>query len=368
MKILFFGHYDRDYARNSIIRTGLLIHKVELIECNISKRCKLWKRPLLLIYRFLKLKCFDFDYIFLPEVNQDTVFLAKLISILFGKKIIFDIFFSLYDSIVKDRKLIKAGSLKAMFYHALDRWSLKLSDIILCDTREHMKYYIQEFWIHKKNIFPLYVGAENNIYYPEEKKSEREDNDKKKFKVLFWGKFIPLHGVDFIIEAAGLLRDNQDIIFQLLGRGQTLPQSKRKVAEMKLHNVQFLPFVKQDVLRQYIAEADLCLGIFGKSDKANRVIPHKVYQALAMKKPVITADTPAIKEVFCSGKHLFTCNRDNPRALAEIIVDLKRNRAKALSAAANGYRLFLERFTPERIGADMLKILKGLDMVNNSHN
>ena len=50
-------------------------------------------------------------------------------------------------------------------------------------------------------------------------------------------------------------------------------------------------------LVSWISRADLCLGIFGTSEKAASVIPNKVYQVVAAGRPVVTRDSPAIREL-----------------------------------------------------------------------
>jgi glycosyltransferase involved in cell wall biosynthesis len=65
---------------------------------------------------------------------------------------------------------------------------------------------------------------------------------------------------------------------------------------LELQNVEFIEFLEQKELTQYIHHADICLGIFGETEKAKRVIPNKVYEAMAMKKPVITGNSPAARE------------------------------------------------------------------------
>ena len=44
-----------------------------------------------------------------------------------------------------------------------------------------------------------------------------------------------------------------------------------------------------------IASATLCLGVFGTTDKARRVVPNKVFECVAVGRPVVTGDTPAIR-------------------------------------------------------------------------
>ena len=44
-----------------------------------------------------------------------------------------------------------------------------------------------------------------------------------------------------------------------------------------------------------IRAASLCLGIFGTTPKAGRVVPFKVFEYMALRRPVVTGDTPAAR-------------------------------------------------------------------------
>ncbi len=41
MKICYFGAYDRAYARNFVLRRGLELNHVQVIECHIPVKTKL---------------------------------------------------------------------------------------------------------------------------------------------------------------------------------------------------------------------------------------------------------------------------------------------------------------------------------------
>ena len=155
--------------------------------------------------------------------------------------------------------------------------------------------------------------------------------------VLFWGKGIPLQGVEYIKQARELLKREHTIVFRIIGE----------------------PPVAYEALPAIIRTADICLGIFGDTDKAARVIPNKVYEAIAMKKPVISADTPAIRELFTDRENILLCKRADAQSLADSILELAGDAALRQHIAEGGYRLYQEHATPNKIGSQLLRALHG---------
>jgi glycosyltransferase involved in cell wall biosynthesis len=175
--------------------------------------------------------------------------------------------------------------------------------------------------------------------------------------VLFWGNYIPLHGVETILRATFLLRAHSDICIELIGDGQTYNAVTDLAGEWGLPATTFRPRMPQSQLPAAIAQADICLGIFGDTAKAKRVVPNKVYQALAMGQPVITGDSPALREFFLPGQHLCTVPMADGAALAEVILEMHQERDRRDLVAKAGHQRYLEAFTPERIGERVLDVL-----------
>lgn len=98
----------------------------------------------------------------------------------------------------------------------------------------------------------------------------------------------------------------------------------------------WLPWVDYERLPALIARVDLCLGIFGGSDKASRVIPNKVFQCLAMGKPVVTRSGPAVDALAAHyPQTLVTVPPEDPQALARAVRNALAN-PDALSALPEG--------------------------------
>jgi glycosyltransferase involved in cell wall biosynthesis len=177
--------------------------------------------------------------------------------------------------------------------------------------------------------------------------------------VLFFGSFLPLHGVDCILEAANIIsRKEPSIQFKFIGSGQTLLLAKDLASKLGLSNVLFEDWLPMNELPNRIASSDICLGIFGRTEKAGRVVPHKIFQAMGMRKPVITGRTPAVEEFFSHRENIFLIQELRSDLLAQAILELKRDEDLREGIAERGYQLVSQKFSPEAIGRTLIKILE----------
>lgn len=350
MKALFFGIYNKNdpvNARTRILLEGLKKRGWEVEECNtaVSSFERFW----FLLKEYRKVGK-DYDVMFLAYAGAQTVsVLAKILS---KKKIVADPIISLYDTMVFDRKKVFRFGLKAAYYYALDWLTCRLCDVIIMDTDANADYFCRTFKTPISKFRRLFIGTEEKIMRPAD---DVKCGDK--FLVHFHGFFIPLHGVEHIVKAAKLL-EPENIEFNIVGRGQTYRQVRKISDELGVKNVNFMDPVSYDKIPDYMRKADVVLGIFGNTGKTSRVIPNKVYDAAAMGKAVLTADTPAIRELFSDGENCLLCQPADPEDIAAKIRILKNNPDLLKKISAGGYKLFQEKLKPEIIVAEFENILR----------
>ena len=118
---------------------------------------------------------------------------------------------------------------------------------------------------------------------------------------------------------------------------------KEQITIHKLKNICLIDWIQYEELAQKMKEADLLLGIFGTSEKATHVVPNKVFQALAMKKPILTSDTPAIREVFTPDEHIFI-SQSNPVQIADKIQHIYESEKMRISMAEKGYNYYNQNY------------------------
>jgi len=375
MKVCYFGAYEVEKdPRNTVIIKGLKKNGIEVKECNIpiwseirsgykSKPgiLKIIKFTPKLLLTYLKLfkkyiRIGGYDVMIVGFPGHFDMPLAKLLTTVSKTPLIFDAFISLYETFVTDREFVAKNSLKATLLNILDKYSCKFADIVLVDTDQHINYFYKEFGIGKKEFRRIFVGADEDIFYP-----RNTAENSKNFLILFYGTFIPLHGIDYIVKAAKLLETREDIKFQIIGTGQTSQHIEQLSKELEVKNISFVKnWVPYRDLPMWIARADICLGIFGSSQKAKLVIPTKVFQILAMKKPIITGDSPAAREVLTDRENAVLCRMADAEALAESVLLLKQNKKLREKIAENGYELFKGEFSLEAIGIEVRRILEEL--------
>lgn len=348
-KVCLFGIYDPGYSRNRVLTQGFTAHGWEVDHCRIdpktekgiSKYWKLWKLG-------REQRKNNYDLVIMAYPSQPITWLGRLI---FGPNIVFDAFLSMYDSNVFDRKLYGKYSIWALRDYFFDWISVKISRFTLLDTDNHIDYYAKQFHLPKEKFLRVLVGTDG-IFEPREKKTNLD-----KFVVHFHGTYIPLQGIEYIIKAADLVKNKKNIVFNVIGTGQTYKECRALADELKIQNINFINKVPIEVLADYIAESDICLGIFGTTEKTMRVIPNKVFEGAAAGKALITADTPGIREVFTDNKDMVFCKISDEKSLAEKILMLEKDPALRKRIAEGARKTFLETSTPEKIVGKLIRDL-----------
>lgn len=353
MKITFFGAYDPAYPRNSVIRKGLRLNGADIKECRAPMNLKFWARYPSLFFR----RHGRPDYLFVPEFCQKDMPLAALLGRLSAAKVIFDPLAARFETKIVDWGWKSTDSPAAWWNARIDRAAFASAGLILADTAAHKNYYCENYGVSPDKIEVLPIGYDDDLFKPRETAAGAAAAARAgRFEVLFFGSFLPLHGADVIAEAAGIVAaKDPSIRFTLIGAGRTFEAVRAKAAGLK--NIEFLGRRPPGRLPGLIDAADLCLGIFGRTDKARRVVPHKVFQSLGMRKALITARTPAAEEFFEHKRDLFFCDEPLAESLAAAVMTLKDDAALRERIAAGGYGLVKESYTPQAIGRRLLEII-----------
>lgn len=371
MKLVLWGTYDKGKPRVRILLRGLRENGIEVIECHaniwqgVEDKFTLknsWKFVSILWIWLTSYPKLIFKYLYLPKHDAVLVgYMGHLDTIIIwpfaklrGVPLVWDAFLSIFNTIVEDRKLIGGLNPLAYFIYITEWLSCHVSDLILLDTNAHIKYFCKLYNLSPQKFFRIFVGVENEKFSPN-KNFDFTYHSPKTLKILFYGQFIPLHGIEHIISCAQIL-EKQNIEFTLIGDGQEKEKIKKMLMIHPLAKLNWISWVPYESLSKWICEADICLGIFGISEKASLVIPNKVFQVLACGKPLITRESPAIREIISPEMPgICLIPPADPNRMAEAILKMSKT-LKSYSLSPLHQNL-LKTLTPKAIGKSLESVI-----------
>lgn len=261
---------------------------------------------------------------------------------------------SLSETLVEDRRVFAPGSLRARALARLDRATFAAADLVLADTAAHAAYFA-ELGAAPARVAPWHFGVE-----PEFAPAPPAVPVVAR-RVLFYGRCLPLHGLETIIAASARLGDRAE--FVLIGGGPERARMEALATRIGAP-VTWRDDVPLAALPAELAAAAVVLGVFGNGRKAAMVVPNKVYQAAAAGRPLVTRDGPGLREVLTPGEHCVACPAGDERALADAVQALLDDPARAARLGAAARTHVLETFgagaTAERLRA-LLRDRLGLD-------
>jgi glycosyltransferase involved in cell wall biosynthesis len=356
VRVLYFGTYERSYPRNAQVISCLRGAGVEVVE----RHEPVWEgrehkfgaglgAGLRLAAAEIRLRTgtgsdseshSQFDALIVGYPGHFDLPNARRVAR--GRPVVFNPLVSLADTLVADRGRFRAGSVPARGLAAIDRKAFEAADLVVADTAAQAELFRT---LGARKVDVCFVGAEERVFHAGW--SAPAD-----FTALFIGKLIPLHGLETVLAAARLA---PELRFRVVGSGQL-----DRLLDGRPPNVEHVPWVEYEELPRELYGASCALGIFGTSAKAARVIPNKVFQALACATPVVTADTPAARELLRDGESALLVAPGDPQMLATALRRLAAEPGLGESLSSGGLAAFRERASESVLGARWRDLIQSL--------
>ena len=346
-EMLWWGRFDPEYSRNRILRSLLKKNGLGVIDFRpqssfLGSVEAAIRRPA------------PGDALWVPCFRHRDFNSARRYADKRGLKLVFDPLISSWDKVVYERQKYHLDHRKARSLLQWERSLFTSADIVVADTRPHADFYISQLGAPASRTHVVPVGAEETLFtrHPPRNPSDSPE-------ILFFGSFIDLQGPQHIIEAARLV---PEVRWSLLGDGPL--RAHCEALAKNIPNVTFEEWIPYQELPGRIVHADILLGIFGDSPKAGRVIPNKVYQALACGRPVVTRHSHAYPSELQEkpGSGVIFIPPADPDALAtEVRALVARPESFPILAAqaGNTYELY---FSLAQTELGLLKVLSELDL------
>ena len=253
-----------------------------------------------------------------------------LVKLLFPKSfIVFDELMSPSLSLVKEpgkSVLIRmAGKLLSM----VERRILDSVDLVVTDTETHAQVISRYFRLDRSKVLDVPIAP---VHFAQPSLADEYDNSRQAGgvnTVLYYGSFLPLHGLPTVLEALPKIETRSPVKFIFIG-----PNVDKLISDLSpnisdnvmVETLSFIPYAS--LIRDYIKPATLVLGgPFQSTPQGLSVITGKTVDMMAMGKAVIVGLNDETKWLIdsdvCLGVEL-----GNADALAECISDALENSAR----------------------------------------
>jgi glycosyltransferase involved in cell wall biosynthesis len=340
----YFGIYKKPMARDSVLLKGLRENGVTLVECVDAS-------PGLSKFRGLtkKHKQLSYDVLFVGYLSNIVVPLAALLS---KKKVVYNALCSMYEGEILDRRSHSRWSLFALRVWFIDFLAFHTASLILVESEAQKSFLSKVFFVSPHKLHVLMTGADDSIFYPDATVKKRGV-----FTAVFRGWFLPATGVEYVLEAAKMLK-KENINVLLIGRGMLEGVVKDTIKREQLTNVELITeFVSDTFLREKMLSCHVVLGQFSDHPRLDRTIQNKTFEALALSMPYVTRESMSNREILTDKENCLLIPPADSEALAQSIMELKHDTALAARIAEEGYSVYRKKLTPKILATKLLDLI-----------
>lgn len=179
-----------------------------------------------------------------------------------------------------------------------------------------------------------------------------------KFVAAYVGTHGMAHGLGTLVDAAIPLSDRLDIAILMVGDGAEKRHLQARVNDLGLKNIIMLGQQPKEMMPQIWSVCDLSLVLLRKSELFKKVIPSKIFEAMAMAKPVVLGVEGESQEIIEAAGAGVTIEPENAGELASTIRRLADDRALCRRLGRNGQAYVRVNFDRHQLAARFLALLE----------
>lgn len=341
--VLWWGRSDPQYSRNQIILKLLVASGCEVdffhpVSSPLGKAQAFFQRPRIP------------DFIWVPCFRHRDVTSACYWARKWNRPLVFDPLISAYQKEVYEKCKWRETHKAAIRLRSWESRLFREADIVVADTHAHAQYYMDTFRLDPGKICVVLVGADEQVFRPSD-----VDAAGSPVEVLFYGSFLSLQGPDVIVDAALKIPDKR-IQWVLLGDGDLRPPLEAKSDGQP--NIRFEPWIPYERLPQRLARAHILLGIFGTTPKAAMVIPNKVFQSMAVGRPLITRRSEAYPKPVSESSAIGWIPAGDAGALAAQVQKMAAEPGELVRTGRRTRILYEQNFSTQRIRLQLQHVLE----------
>ena len=330
--------------RREIIN-GVSVFRVPLRRRRRGKITYIGQYSIFILRSFLQLTSQSifrrYDFVHVHNMPDVLVFSA-LVPKARGAKIILDLHDPMPELMMSIYNL-GAESHFVRWLRRLEKLSISFAHLILTPNKAFQELFISRGCPSEK-IQVIMNSPESDIFRPSKYDSltRTSANGEKPFKIMYHGLIAERHGLDTALEAIARLRSVIPTLeFHIFGdRTPYMNKVDAQMQKLGLRScVHYHGYRPQTEIAKSIRSIDLGIIPNRRSPFTEINMPTRIFEYLAMGKPVVVPDTRGIRDYFGAESALFFEPGD-PQSLGDAILDVYRNPQKVDSILARGRTVY----------------------------
>jgi colanic acid biosynthesis glycosyl transferase WcaI len=215
----------------------------------------------------------------------------------------------------------------------------------------------------KLNIIPNWVDTDIFRPYPKKNPVSQRLSLDDKFVVMYSGTITLNSYVSLgrVLEAALLLKDDNNVIFVIIGEGLKKFDLVRKAHSLGVENVKFLPFLPYEDVPYTLSAGDVLLVPLDK-EKTHLSVPSKLYSYISTGRPILAlADrTSEVARIVEEAECGLRADPDDPHQIAESLSRLKNSASDRNKYGINSRKYCIDNYSKERVLQIYENVIMGL--------
>jgi glycosyltransferase involved in cell wall biosynthesis len=258
---------------------------------------------------------------------------------------------------IKQRQVIR-------FLEGLERFLYLHADHIISLTRA-FKNHIMKKGVPEERISIITNGADLEMYKPLSRHNEvsKEYGLDNKFVASYIGTHGMAHALGTVLKAGKVLENEKGILFVLVGDGAEREALLKEKDRMELDNVLTLPQQPKEKMPGFLAASDVSMILLKKNDLFKTVIPSKMFEAMAMERPLVIGVDGESRQIVEDGQCGIYIEPENHEELARVVLKLYRDRELLKTMGENGKSYVENNYNREILAKKYLNTL--LDVYGN---
>lgn len=239
-----------------------------------------------------------------------------------------------------------------------ERISLRFMDQIFV-VAEEQRIRLNKLGISKDRISCVLNTPELSVFYDGMEVGMRERSlDKERPILLYVGKVDKHRGVHLLIEAMPeVLKKYPETRLEVIGDGTELNLLRNLVKELSLErSVDLKSWVNFREVPGIIRRSTICLIPHLKSEHTDTTIPNKIFDYMAMGKPVVVSDCDPLKRIIEEEKCGLTFKSGDAKDLSEKVIQILRDH-NMNAYGVSGKKAVEEKYNWDRDSEKVLNVI-----------